>query len=80
MSAVPEQPDGFESERFLAPGECPLCGTPVADVTERCPECGMDLAGVPPRPVAYSRTAIVLTIVGFAIVYLVILLAVVVDS
>jgi len=80
MSAVPGQPDGFAREPLLAPGECPLCGTPVADMTERCPECGLDLAGVPPRPSAYSRTAIVLTIAGFAIVYLVILLAVVLDN
>jgi len=80
MSAVPEQPDEVGREPLLTPEQCPLCGTPVADATERCPECGMDLAGVPPRPSAYSRTAIVLTIVGFVIVYLVILLAVVLDS
>jgi uncharacterized protein (DUF983 family) len=48
----------------------------VADLTERCPECGLDLAGVPPRPGAYSRAAIVWTVVGFVIVYAVILLAV----
>ena len=80
MSAVPEQPDGVEREPLLPPGQCPVCGTPVADVTERCPECGMDLAGVPPRPSAYSRTAIVLTIAAFAIVYVVILLAVIIDN
>jgi hypothetical protein len=77
VSAVPEQP---EQEPLLTPGQCPVCGIPVADVTERCPECGMDLAGVPPRPSAYSRTAIVLTIVGFAFVYVVILLAVILDN
>ena len=70
MSAVPERVSP------LPPGECPLCGTPVADATERCPECGLDLAGVPPRPSACSRTAIVWTIVGFAVVYLIVLLAV----
>ncbi len=73
MSAVPERP---ERPAPLEPGACPVCGTPVADLTERCPECGLDLAGVPPRPSAYSRTAIVWTVVGFAVVYLVILLAV----
>ncbi len=76
MSAVPEPPERSEREPLLAPGQCPVCGTPVADLTERCPECGLDLAGVPPRPSAYSRTAIVLTVVGFVIVYAVILLAV----
>lgn len=73
MSAVPERP---EREPLLTPGQCPVCGTPVADTTERCPECGYDLAGVAPRPGAYSRTAIVWTVVGFALVYVVILLAV----
>lgn len=72
MSAVPEP----EAPRGLPPGACPLCGTPVADVTERCPECGLDLAGVPPRPSAYSRAAIVWTVVGFAVIYLCTVLAV----
>lgn len=71
MSAVPERRGSA-----LEPETCPVCGTPVADVTERCPECGLDLAGVPPRPSAYSRTAIVWTVVGFAVVYLCIVLAV----
>jgi len=53
-----------------------VCGTPVADVTERCPECGLDLAGVPPRPSAYSRAAIVWTVVGFAVIYVFTVLAV----
>ena len=73
MSAVPERPERPSS---FAPGSCPVCGTPVADVTERCPECGLDLAGVPPRSAAYSRTAIVWTVVGFAVIYVVILVAV----
>lgn len=79
MSAVPEHPEPSgrpEREPLLAPGQCPLCDTPVADLTERCPECGTDLAGVPPRPSAYSRAAIVWTVVGFAVVYVVVLLAV----
>ena len=75
MSAVPEQPDGG-TRSPLAPGACPVCGTPLADVTERCPECGLDLAGVPPRPSAYSRSAMTWTIVAFAAIYLAILLAV----
>ncbi len=79
MSAVPERPQGPEGpgrEPLLTPGQCPVCGTPVADVTERCPECGLDLAGVPPRPSAYSRAAIVWTVAGFVAVYLVVLLLV----
>lgn len=80
MSAVPEQPDRVERTPLLPPGECPVCQTSVADMTERCPECGLDLAGVPPRPSAYSRKAVVFTIVGFAVVYAVILLAVILDN
>ena len=72
MSAVPER----EPRRPLDPGVCPVCATPVADSTERCPECGLDLAGVAPRPNAYSRTAIVWTVIGFALIYLCTVLAV----
>ena len=71
MSAVPE-PSGAPP----APAVCPVCGTPVADVTTRCPECGLDLAGVPPRPSAYSRTAVAWTVVAFVLIYAVILVAV----
>ena len=72
MSAVPEREPG----RGPSPGACPVCDTPVADRTERCPECGLDLAGVTPRPSAYSRAAIVWTVVGFAVIYLCTVLAV----
>lgn len=71
MSAVPE-PVGSPP----APAGCPVCGTPVADVTERCPECGLDLAGVPPRLSAYSRVALWWTVIGFLVIYLVIVVAV----
>jgi hypothetical protein len=53
-----------------------VCATPVADVTERCPECGLDLAGVPPRPSAYSRSAVVSTVLGLVLVYACIVLIV----
>ena len=78
MSAVPERHG--QHEPALEPGVCPVCGTPVAVVLDRCPECGLDLAGVPPRSGAYSRAAIVWTIVGLAAVYLVVLLAVFLDN
>ena len=71
MSAVPEP-----SSAPPAPAVCPVCGTPGADVTTRCPECGLDLAGVPPRPSAYSRTAVAWTVVAFVLIYAVILVAV----
>ncbi|MFA5885800.1 MAG: zinc-ribbon domain-containing protein [Acidimicrobiia bacterium] len=71
MSAQPE-PSGAPP----APAVCPVCGTPVADVTTRCPECGLDLAGVAPRPGAYSRTALMWTIAVFLVIYAVILVAV----
>lgn len=71
MSAVPE-PVGQPP----APAVCPVCGTPVADSTERCPDCGLDLAGVPPRPNAYSRAALLWTAAGFWLIYVVIVVAV----
>ena len=70
MSAVPER------SVPPAPAVCPVCGTPVADVTERCPDCGLDLAGVPPRPSAYSRAALLWTAAGFLLIYVVIVVAV----
>jgi len=72
MSAVPEPAGSLPPP----PAACPVCGTPVADVTTRCPECGLDLAGVPPRPSAYSRTAVAWTVAAFALIYVVILVAV----
>lgn len=69
MSAVPER-------SVPPPGACPVCATPVADVTERCPECGYDLAGIPPRPSAYSRGALVWTIAGFVVIYVLLVTAV----
>ena len=64
------QPEGFATE---GPTACPVCGTPVAEVLDRCPECGYALAGVGTRPTAYSRAAVMWTIAGFVIVYAVIL-------
>lgn len=71
-----EAPEPAGSPSFLPAGECPVCGTPVADLLDRCPDCGYDLAGVPPRPVAYSRTAIGWTVGVFVLIYVVIVVAV----
>ena len=73
MSGVPERADASAS---LPAGECPVCGTPVADLLDRCPDCGYDLAGVPPRPGAYSRSAIGWTVGAFVLIYVVIVVAV----
>ena len=67
MSALPE---GIP---VAGPDACPVCGTPVATVLDRCPGCGYALAGLGPRPGAYSRTALVWTIVAFVAIYAVIL-------
>ena len=40
---------------------------------ERCPECGMTLAGVGDRPGAYSRAALWWTVAAFVAVYVVVL-------
>ena len=56
-----------------APASCPLCGTPVRPDAERCPECGMTLAGVGDRPGAYSRAALWWTVAAFVAVYVVVL-------
>lgn len=75
MSAAPEG-----RGELLEPGECPICGARAEDVARRCSRCGADLAGVPPRPSAYSRAAIIWTVVGFAVVYVVVLLAVALEN
>jgi hypothetical protein len=49
----------------------------VAASDARCPVCNYDLAGVGGRPGAYSRTALWWTVVGFVVVYLVVLLVVI---
>lgn len=75
MSAVPEGPRG-DAGPGLPAGVCPVCGGPVDDVVARCPDCGCDLAGVPPRPPAFSRPAVVATVAAFVAVYAVIVAAV----
>lgn len=68
MSAGSAGPPGGAASG-LAPGVCPVCGGPVAADSVRCPDCGCDLAGVPPRPPAFPRSAVVATVVAFLAVY-----------
>ena len=70
MSAQPED------VRAEGPTGCPVCGTPVADVLDRCPECGYALAGLGTRPSAYSRSALWWTVAAFVAVYAIILVVV----
>jgi predicted amidophosphoribosyltransferase len=61
VSAVPEP----------ALDACPLCAAPVAPLDRRCPECGYALDGVGSRPGLFSRAALVWSLMGLLVVYLV---------
>lgn len=70
MSVAPEG-------RFVAEdGACPLCGAPVEGAARRCPDCGLDLAGVGGRPGAYSRPVLWWTVAGFLAIYVVVVVVV----
>jgi hypothetical protein len=49
---------------------CPLCDTAVTEAESRCPECGLDLAGVGERPV-FTQPLFWCTAMGFLAVYLI---------
>ena len=70
MSAVPERVEA------AAPAPCPVCGTPTTAADARCPECNCDLAGTAGRP-AFSKVALVWTILTFLVVYALVVVAVV---
>jgi hypothetical protein len=53
-----------------------VCGAAVAPTDERCPGCGLSLAGVYGRPGPYSRSTIVWMGAGLAAVYALTLLVV----
>lgn len=55
---------------------CPLCSTPVSASDERCPDCGLDLAGVGDRPNPVSRVALLWSAMSLLAVYLVTLVIV----
>ena len=55
---------------------CPLCETRVVADVERCPACGLHLAGVGGRPV-FTQPGFLWTAMGFVVVYLVTLAIVV---
>ena len=50
---------------------CPLCQTPAPAQTDRCPECGYDLAGVGGRPGPFSRAILAWSAMSLLAVYLV---------
>jgi len=58
------------------PGACPLCGVQVTSDATRCRACGYHLAGIDGRPGPFDRTALLWTVVGFAIVYVAVALVV----
>ena len=60
----------------VSAGACPLCGLAVGTAVERCPDCGMTLAGVAPRPGPFSGGDLVVGGRPLAI-YLVVLVIVV---
>jgi hypothetical protein len=62
----------------LASGTCPLCATATMPDDERCPVCGFALEGVDGRPSAFSRTALLWSLAGFVLVYVLTLAIVVV--
>ena len=64
------------ADAFPTPDACPLCGHYVARDETRCGSCGYHLAGVDGRPGPFDRRALVWTVVGFAIVYVIVALVV----
>lgn len=57
----------------VAPGACPLCGTPVAAGVDRCPDCGCSLMGVDGRPGPFSRRTLWWWAGALLAIYLVVL-------
>ncbi len=50
---------------------CPLCGTEVVAEAQRCPRCGYALDGVGERPGPFSRAALLWSLMGLVVVYLI---------
>lgn len=57
-------------------GECPLCEELIVADSDRCPACGLSLAGVGGRPI-YTQPLFWWTAMGFLAVYLITLAIVV---
>jgi hypothetical protein len=55
---------------------CPLCGAPVSARDDRCPSCGMSLAGVGGRPGPFARRALWIWAGALLAIYLVVLVVV----
>jgi hypothetical protein len=56
-----------------APERCPLCQGPARATDLRCPDCGMDLAGVGARPGPFGPTALWWWAGGLLAIYLLVL-------
>jgi predicted amidophosphoribosyltransferase len=67
-----------EPSPSIAASVCPLCASATTASDERCPSCGLALAGVDGRPGPFSRTVLWWSVAGFAAVYLATLAIVVV--
>jgi hypothetical protein len=50
-------------------GPCPLCGAVVTATDERCPSCGLTLAGVYGRPGPFRQATFWWIGAGLAVVY-----------
>ena len=61
----------------VSAGACPLCGLAVGTAVQRCPDCGMTLAGVAPRPGPFSDRAIWWWAAALFAIYLAVLVIVV---
>ena len=68
MTALPPPPPADASA-----GACPLCGGPVGPGADRCPDCGMALAGVAGRPGPFSRRDLWLWAAALLVLYLIVL-------
>jgi predicted amidophosphoribosyltransferase len=64
------------TDAFPAPDACPVCGAHVTSNDTRCRSCGYHLAGIGGRPGPFDRTTLIWTVVGFAVVYVLVALVV----
>jgi hypothetical protein len=73
MSAQFEMPD---ADSVPAADACPVCGGPIDREPARCGSCGYHLGGIGERPGPLDRAALLWSIAGFALVYVIVMLVV----